>query len=208
MNGIFTMAAVSISSQVIPLSAGIITYRRLIPVMKILFYLIVLISLVEVYTLYQVWHKTAYEWIHYVYLPFEYGLFAIIFSNWQSNTVKTILLGSIPVFALICLANAISVHSFSRTNSFVTSVACGLYVIMSTNTLYNLQKRSLRLIIREPRFWVSSALLLYAAGALSYFAFLEMLPTNLLIIAWYFHGALSIVTNLFYAGAFLCHYHR
>ena len=141
--------------------------------MKILLGLIVLISLVESYTLYQAINQREYEWIHYIYMPMEYGIFALVFSYWHDNIrVKKILLWSIPIFAFICLVNALEQPQLTRTNSFIASLACSLYVPITAYTLYRIQKGKAGILLKDPRFWVSSALLLYAAGALSYFAFL------------------------------------
>ncbi len=207
MTWTLTLGTIFVASAAIPVAVGMFTYRKQARAMKILFLLIAIIALVEGYTLYQALHNNDYEWIHFVYMPVEYGLFALIFYYWQDNKwIKQILLWSIFAFAIICLANALALHNFSRTNSFVASVACSLYVPITTYTLYNLQKNTSGAILKDPRFWVSSALLLYSAGALSYFAFMELLPDRLIIIAWYFHGALGILTNLLYAEGFICQF--
>ena len=209
MSGAQIVGAVSISSLAIPLVAGIAAYRRLSPALKVLLVLIFIISLVEGYTLYQVLNHGQYEWIHYIYMPFEYGLFASVLFKWQTDArLKKILLWSIPAFTLVCIVNALATRDFSRTNNFVVSVACGLYIVMTTYTFVVIQKNTLGEVLKNPRFWISSALLLYAAGSLTYFAFLKLLPINQLMIAWYFHSALGIATNLLYAGGFICQYRR
>ncbi|MEE8418428.1 MAG: hypothetical protein V3S06_07175, partial [candidate division Zixibacteria bacterium] len=86
---------------------------------------------------------------------------------------------------------------------FTTCLSCILYAVISSYTLYQLQKDDSGSLYKDYRFWVSSALLLYSAGSLSFFAFTKLFPN-----IWYAHMAVNIVVYLTFAAGFLCHIRR
>jgi len=165
--------------------------------------------LVDVVTTYLGKTGRNFEWVHFVYTLVEYSFLAVIFSFWQDSArIRKAFRLSIPVFTLVCIVTLATLEGVTLINQFTVSLAYSLYVVMAVLALLGRQRNDLGLIYRDERFWVSSAVLVYSAGALAIFAFLLILPRNLLATLWYVHNSLNVAANLLYTGGFLCQYRR
>lgn len=192
------------ASVIVPASIGTYGYRELKFEMKLLLALMVITVAVEGFTFYLAIDGRNTNWVYHIYLPVEYGLIGLIFSRWQKMTFnKNVILFSIPLFVIACVMSVIVFRNLDQLNVFTTSLSCILYAIISAYTLYQLQKDDSGSLYKDYRFWVSSALLLYSAGALSFFAFTKLFPN-----IWYAHMAVNIVVYLTFAVGFLCHIRR
>lgn len=195
---------VYMASVIVPTSIGAYGYRRLKFEMKLLLALMVITLVVEGFTFYMAKDGRNTNWVHHIYLPVEYGLIGIIFSRWQKTIFnRNVILFSIPLFVIACLMSVIVFNNLDQLNVFTTCLSCILYAVISSYTLYQLQKDDSGSLYKDCRFWVSSALLLYSAGALSFFAFTKLFPN-----IWYAHVAVNIVVYLTYGVGFLCHIRR
>ena len=192
---------VYMASVIMPASIGAYGYRHLKFEMKLLLALMVITIAVESFTYYLAIGQRNTNWVHHIYLPVEYGLIGLIFSRWQKTTFnKNVILFSIPLFVIACVISVIVFRNLDQLNVFTTSLSCILYAVISSYTLYQLQKDDSGSLYRDYRFWVSSALLLYSAGALSFFAFTKLFPS-----IWYAHMAVNIVVYITFGVGFLCH---
>ena len=195
---------VYLASVIVPTSIGTYGYRQLKFEMKLLLALMVITLAVESFTFYLAIDQRNTNWVHHIYLPVEYGLIGLIFSRWQKTTFnKNVILFSIPLFVIACVMSVIVFRNLDQLNVFTTSLSCILYAVISSYTLYQLQKDDFGSLYKDYRFWVSSALLLYSAGALSFFAFTKLFPN-----IWYTHIAVNIVVYITFAVGFLCHIRR
>ncbi len=203
MGEILPFYMVYLASVIVPTSIGAYGYRQLKSEMKLLLALMVITIAVEGFSLYLALNQRNTNWIHQIYLPVEYGLIGLIFSRWQKTTFnKNVILFSIPVFIIVSIVSVIAFHNPDQLNVFTTSLSCILYAAISSYTLYQLQKDDSGSLYKDYRFWVSSALLLYSAGALSFFAFGTLFPSP---IIWYAYGVVNIVVYITFAVGFLCH---
>ncbi len=195
---------VYMASVIVPASIGTYGYRQLKFEMKLLLALMVITVAVEGFTFYLAIDGRNNNWVHHIYLPIEYGLIGLIFSRWQKTTFnKNVILFSIPLFVIVCVTSVIAFRNLDQLNVFTTSLSCILYAVISSYTLYQLQKDDSGSLYKDYRFWVSSALLLYSAGSLSFFAFTKLFP-----IIWYAHVAVNIVVYITFGAGFLCHIRR
>jgi hypothetical protein len=198
-------ALIATISTGLPLIVGLKTWQKNIPGMKLLMAVFIITLLVDGYAFYQNARGADFEWSRYLFTPLEYALLAYIFSRWQKpEFLGRIIRFSIPLFLIICLLNALAKDTLKTTNNFTASVACVLYIVISMITIAAFARNGLGRILKEPRIWVSFALLLYSAGSLTYFAFLMFLPISLLYPLSYVHNSLNIATNLLYTGGYLC----
>jgi hypothetical protein len=192
-------------SVLAPLVAAIWAIRRMQRGMPILLILFAIAALTECTIWYGLLRGIQFEWVHHIYTPVEYGLFATVFAMWDDNLrIKKIILASIPLFAIICLLDAFFGKSMAVMNSLTISISLVLYVLLSSYSLLKLQADELAPILKNHRFWIYSALLLYSSGALVYFALLYYLPADLIISVQYLHSAVNITANLLYSGGFIC----
>jgi hypothetical protein len=192
------------ASVIVPASIGTYGYRQLKFEMKLLLALMVITVAVEGFTFYLANDQRNTNWVYHIYLPVEYGLIGLIFSRWQKTTFnRNVILFSMPLFVIACVMSVIVFRNLDQLNVFTTSLSCILYAVISSYTLYQLQKDDSGSLYKDCRFWVSSALLLYSAGALSFFAFTKLFPN-----IWYAHMAVNIVVYLTFAVGFLCHIRR
>lgn len=203
MGNILPFYMIYLASVIVPTSIGTYGYRRLKLEMKLLLALMVITIIVEGFSLYLALNGRNTNWIHHIYLPIEYGLIGLIFSRWQKTTFdRDGILFSIPLFIVVNIISVIAFHNPDQLNALTTSLSCILYAAISSYTLYRLQQDDSGSLYRDCRFWVSSALLLYSAGALSFFAFGKLFPSP---IIWYAHAGVNIVVYITFAVGFLCH---
>ncbi len=195
---------VYMASVAVPMSIGAYGYRRLNFEMKLLLALMVITLAVDGLALYLAYDVGNNNWVHHIYLPIEYGLIGFIFSRWQKMTFdKNVILFSIPLFVIACVMSVIVFNNLDQLNVLTTSLSCILYAAISSYTLFHLLKDDAGSISSDYRFWVSSALLLYSAGALSFFVFTKDFPN-----IWYVNVVINIVVYLTYGVGFLCHIRR
>jgi hypothetical protein len=191
--------------MIIPLSIGAFSYRRLHFEIRLLLLLFLIAAMVEGNAFYLVQnHKNAY-WLYHVYMPLEYGLLAVIFSFWQKKQwMRTALRSSIPLFVLICIWDMVVNKNLEDLNYFTASIAFTLYVGISSVTLLYLLTDNSRSIIKDCRFWVGAALLIYSAGGLAYFSFHKTIVGDFLIGIWVIHSILNIVAYILYSVGIIC----
>ncbi len=204
MGNYLPLYMVYLASLFVPTSIGTYGYRQLKSEMKLLLALMVITIAVESFTFFLAIDQRNTNWVHHIYLPIEYGLIGLIFSRWQKTTFdKNVILFSIPLFVIGGVMSVIVFRNLDQLNVFTTSLSCILYAVISSYTLYQLQKDDSGSLYKDYRFWVSSALLLYSAGSLSFFAFAKLFPN-----IWYAHVAVNIVVYFTFAIGFLCHIRR
>ena len=161
--------------------------------------------MVEGYAFYLAHHHENPYWVYHIYMPIEYGLLAIIFSYWQKKPwMKRALRLSIPIFMLICIWDLVIFGNLDDLNYFTASVAFTLYVGISSFTLLYLQTDNPHSIIKDCRFWVSAALLIYSAGGLAYFSFHKTVVSDILVEIWAIHSALNIIAYVLYSIGIIC----
>jgi hypothetical protein len=188
----------------VPISVGVSRFTRLNLQMKLLLLLFVIAVTVEGSTFYLARNGRNFYWVHHIYMPIEYGLLALIFSYWQRKPgMRQALRISIPIFFLICVWDIVVLNNLNELNVFTASIAFTLYVGMSAYTLLYLQFDNPYPILRDYRFWVSTALLIYSAGGLAYFSFHSEVVKGSMVEIWAIHAVLNIVAYILYTVGFI-----
>jgi hypothetical protein len=192
-------------SPVIPFAAGVYKYPRLDRTYRLLPWLFAVAIAVDTYSFYCGTRHLNVLWLINIYIPIEYTFFILVFSPWQDNArLRTYLKWSIIGFVAIWIISLVLTGGMTKMNSFALSLACMIYALVSVSTLIILRKNDRGEMIYNPRFWISSGLLLYSSGSLAYFGFFPLIAQNNLIIVW---GTFSVVNTLAYilfAIGFLC----
>ena len=192
----------SFVSGLIPFILGLILFRKLNTALKLLLLLFGIGLLFEALGYYQYFFSSFRNNISlfHFYTLIECSLFIFIFSFWQNDfKLRRILRIIIPGFAFLWIGSKLFFESFDQPDNYTTSLECVLLVAISFRTLYVVNQENLKTILREPRFWISAAVLIYFSANLLTFALSNI------IVNWGFHHAIvNIISNLLYAGGFLC----
>jgi len=194
------LTIISAVSWAVPLGAGVSLFNRLEREAKILVAYLILIGLVEAFSFYQALNKVSTIWLFHVFTPLEYGFLVVVFSYWQKKPLLRLLLRlSIPLFALICLVNKLFLESLVSFDNFTASLEGSALIMISVYTLFNLYRDNSGPISRDPRFWITVAVLIYFSGSLPTFAFANI------IALWSIPHILNVISNILFARGFLCY---
>jgi len=160
----------------------------------------ILIGLVDTFGLYLAANRINNIWLFHLFTPLEYGFLVMVFSYWQKESLLRLVLRlSIPLFALICLLNKLYLEDLSRFDNFTTTLDGSALILISVYTLFGLYRDNSGPISRDPRFWITVAVLIYFSANLPLFAFANI------IALWSIHHILNIASNILFTGGFLCH---
>ncbi len=193
------LSLISFLSTTLPLATGIYGFRRFNSELKILVAYFALVVLVEAYCLYQAYNSGNTMWIFRFYTPIEYSFLVLVFSFWQKRAfLRRMLLYSIPLFVLIYLGSESFLETSNNFDNFTASLESVLLVGISAFTLLGINQEDKGNILRDPRFWVGTAVLIYFSGNVMIFALSKE------ITFWWAHNSLNISANLLYSGGFLC----
>ncbi len=208
---LFANTIISILSQIIPFASGLFVFRFLSGEMKVLLVYFGLGLFVEVISSYLGLNNIHNLWLFHFFTIIEYGLLMWVFSAWlKSQTLKRILRISIPLLSLVGIIAMFFLEGIHQFNAYSRSVASLILVAASAFILFELSMESFNSVLRQPRFWIASAALLYFAGSLVLFALSNVL---LVLLKWDIervrtvfavYTIINMITNLIYAGGFLC----
>lgn len=160
----------------------------------------VLLGLVDVSSLYLALNRINNIWLFHLFTPLEYGILVMVFSYWQKEPLLRLVLRlSIPLFVLICLVNKLFLENLVSFDNFTVSLESSALIMISVFTLFSLYRDNSGLISKDPRFWITVAVLIYFAGNLPTFAFANI------IALWSIHSILNITSNILFSGGFLCY---
>ncbi len=192
-------------SFIAPLTAGAINFKRLNRETRLLFFLMAIVGIVNITTLYLSEIKMEYHWVHHIYTPIEYTILAAMFSYWvRHKVIKKILIISIPGIVAFSTCNSLFLQSLTDLNEYAIILTQVFYSLITSYTLYVLMAEDSGGIYRNHIFWIASGLLIFSAGDLAYFAFYPIVKGNLLVAIWAIHAILNIVVNVFYLIGILC----
>lgn len=190
----------------IPTVIGILFFKKLELEMKLLFVLIAIALVVELATYFLAISGHNTNRVHNIYLLIEISIIGFIFSRWQEGSSAGNWVFGIALLAVsLHIISILFFLSMNEMNSNMMTLSCIFYSAISALTLYSLQKKDTGSIYRNHLFWVSSALLIYSAGSLSFFAFNKILQS---IMVWYVHITVNIAAYCLFSVGLLCHTRR
>ena len=187
----------SLVSSYIPFVSGLIFYRVLDKNLKILLIFIFVKIITDAVAITLAMHQLNNMWIFHIYTLLEYCFLTYILANWQQVKLsKIILFTSIFVFAMIWIISKFTIEKFILFDNYTSTLSSTLLTGLSLLTLFQIMKDNLTGIFHDHRFWVSFAILIYAAGNFFTFAMAT-------VYLWSPHNMINILSNLCYTGGFL-----
>lgn len=202
----------SSSSAAIPLMIALVLWRRLDRPMRILSGMFLVACLTEAVCWYLAYHSTSNLWLNHVWTAVEYTCIILAFAYWQKkSTIQRFLRFSIPVFFAILIMNKIFFESFNSLDSISRSISSVVIICVAAFTFQRIIIEPGESLLGDARFWISSAALIYHAGTLTLFTLGRgMMADNMANFEAIYtvHSVINILTNLLFAGGFLCRMRR
>ena len=198
----------SFGSTLVVILVGFYTFKQLGKESKIFLLYLVISLLTSIATVYLALNNMRNLWVSHLYTPIQFGLLMWVFSSWQEKpNVKRLFQLLIPAFILVWAIAAIFLEHTNEFNTFSRPTESILLIIASGYTLFQVNKEKVESLFRQPSFWVGSGTLIYFTGMVILFTITNVLlrsSEEILRTAWIVNWILNVITNLFYAGAFLC----
>lgn len=194
----------------IPVIYGMIRFRTFSLDLRI-FYVYLFLVMLEwsVATIYAFMGKNNHFLLN-IFLMIELALPLWVFSLWQKNArIQFIIRITIIVFVFILIAEIFVLNDINNFTKYSGPLENVILIIVSALTLYEINKNTEVILTDQPRFWISSGILLYSSGALVLTNLSQWLLRNnpdLLRNALIIESAASSVAYIFYFMGFRCHY--
>lgn len=204
---VFAIAFYAAFTVVVPLVLGLIGYRKLSPALRYFVYLLAFTLFTEVTGLVLSRIKIENLWVYNTYTAVEYTLLIMMFTSLlEGKRLRRILLWSIPVFIVIWGLATFLLTVSDQFHSIFLSIESVVFVFIAVMTLVKEMRDSSVLLVDNPVFWVSSGVLVYFAGNLLVFTFIDQLLKDTevgMLSAWVIHAAMNVSKNIIYSIGFL-----
>lgn len=188
--------------------AGAYNFRRLNREMRILFsYFVISIVVSSVQYVFAISGKNNL-WTMHIFTPVQLIFLITVFIAWQRNaSIKRFMQGSVVLFLVVWLLSILLLEQIQQFNWFTRPLQSFILIVASGVTFFQVQREELPSILRDPRFWVSAATLLYFCGVIVLFALSNKLlavSIDTLRLAWPVQAFVAIMTNILYGMGFMC----
>lgn len=144
--------------------------------------------------------------LFHIFTLAEFLLISIVLLLWQPNGfIRKITILLMVAFAITW--TYVEITSDTMTfDSLVVSIEAVILVGLAATSMLTLAMENSGALIGNPRFWVSSGVLLYFAGNLIVFALGSQLlqQEEAARNAWRIHAFLNLISYLFYTTGYLC----
>ncbi len=204
---VFAIAFYAAFTVVVPLALGLLGYGKLSPALKYFVYLLAFTLFTEVTGLVLSRIELKNLWLYNTYTAVEYTLLIMMFTSLlEGNRLRRILLWSIPVFVVIWGLASFLLTVSDKFHSIFLSIESVVFVFLAVMTLVKEMRDSSVLLVDNPVFWVASGVLVYFAGNLLVFTFIDQLLEDKevgMLSAWVIHAAMNVSKNIMYSIGFL-----
>jgi len=194
-------------STILPFIAGIWLWKRLDIGLRILTWSLFVILLFDLAAMFLALMSKSNAFVLNIYAPIELFLFFLVFYLWsESVNVKRSLLATVILFFIFWLLFWRVLDIKEGMYDLVLTVESVLFVFFSVIALFSALNNDKLPVVKNPIFWVSSALLIYFAGNLFVFALIKELSKEIPEqgkYIWIIHSLLNLTKNLFFLGGFL-----
>jgi hypothetical protein len=185
---------------------GVLRFKTLNNDQRILFFLLILTSLVQLSSTILWKYKMNNLFLYHFYTVAEFLLLGVLYAKHLNGLVKTTFMqGLMFAFVILALINTLFFQSLNEFNSNITFTESLLMIVFSVLFFYkllrDLQHRKLE---RVPIFWINMSVLTYFSGALILFHVsneLISIPKEEREIVWGTHAVFSLVHYFLYAVA-------
>jgi VanZ family protein len=208
---VMAIATYAAFSVVLPLLLGTLGIRKLTPALRCLLLLLAFALFTEAAGLILGRGDQPNLWIYNTYTAVEYSLLIIMFVFLLDGKLfRRVLLASIPLFIVIWVLATLNLEKSDPFHGVFLSIESVVFAILAVATLVKEMRDSSTLLVDNPIFWVSAGVLVYFAGNLLVFAFIDkLLQTTLknsevgMYSGWLIHTAMNVSKNILFAIGFL-----
>lgn len=198
---------VSVISVFVPVTTGIITYKKTNSELKKLFYYLVFTGFVDLFILFLTYRNINYMPVFHVATIIEFLFFAYMFySTIKSETFKKIVLVcsicylAFNTYWLIFYGN---VYHFNHESRVFQCVLMVFFALSYFNFLSMEISTNPFNFFQTPMFWISLGVLFYFTGNFFLFSFYMRIAV-ILPVVWALHFILNILTNILFMVSFIC----
>ena len=204
--GIIWLFFLSAYTVIFPLVLGWLGWKKQERGMRVFFILLCLVVISET-TAFLTSYTESNLLVYDIFTAVEYAFLMLMFGSWyEENTFRRGMMWSVPVFIAIWITAKFILKETGEFDSVFLSIESVVFVFLSVLTLAKEMRDSNVLLVDNPRFWVSSGVLVYFAGNLFLFALIEqVLQPSMQRYhgAWLIHTALNVTKNILFALGFL-----
>lgn len=201
------LGLLALMSYLLPLSTALVLRKKLPREMRILLGLFIFYIPFYLINFYLMAQGRNSAWLMHIDSLLEYTLLATMFYMWSKHRVaKNIIKAAVVIYLVIWIIAKLSFERFSLYNTFTGPVAELILVGFAVYTLTVFVDEQEPLMLRQPRFWVSVAVILYSVGTVPIFAMANNLlryPLEVFAKVWAINWELIILENLLFGVAFL-----
>lgn len=199
---------VAASSTLIPPFAGAFRFKQLDFDLKIFYALTMFNALWVLGQFITVIMGKNNIWMSHVYVYLELLTFLELYRRWdRSELGRSIIILTMIGYSLFWLASKVFYENFLTPSLYASPTSRVLLVVSSIYAMYLLARDSMQPLHKEPRFWISATTLIYAAGAVMFYALqaiINRMPMDQIVNVYYVYWSFTILIQLSYCWVFLC----
>ena len=194
-------------SGLLPIAAGIYVLRLLRGEMAVLFLYSVVAMIADALLFVLAIRGVNNLWLIHIFTPIQYGFLLWVLSGRSQPPVKKALRLTIPFFAGFWVIAVALIEQTRQFNTISGSIKATLLVLAAIYILFEINRQGAASLLKDPFFWIASAVLLYFGATVLVYALSNVLlniSNKALRLAFSFKSIIDIVANFLYAGGFLC----
>lgn len=188
----------------VPLIIGVIFWKRLSFVQRMIFGIVVLTFLNDSLTIILNRQEIHNLWVYHLYVPLYFWMIALLYrESPMKSTIKKWLLPYACIFTVFSVVNSIWIQPVSGFNSNAISIGMLSYILLALIYFQFLLKQQFYTRLEnDPLFWMSVGLLLFNAGALVLFIvsnYFNSSDRKVVASIWSLNVILNIILIMFYS---------
>ncbi|MGD0590283.1 MAG: hypothetical protein ABSA44_05730 [Bacteroidota bacterium] len=187
---------------------GILKYKRLINPLKVVVWYILFSLVVDIVKDVMIYNKIRTLWIDHWFSILELLLYMLVFNYWRTSKRYSILLWlSFVVYLLIWIVGKFTFEPFMYDDVYSASVSQTIQIAFGIPVLISIIDDKSSIWKNDPRFWIVSGIVFYAASAFFIFALFNVmltLPRQIMRMILSFNILFAVIQYGFFLRAFLC----
>jgi hypothetical protein len=199
---------VSVASDLLPVVAGIITYRKHSFILRVLLFFLILAALNDGASVYLSRMNQSCTVIGNFYSLLELLVYSVLFLSIIFKQQKTVLLLVTGViFCLYFVVTSVYSGGFQQVNTIFNVSECVLVLVIAGLLLLKISSDTDFVLYKNPLFWIGVGMTIYFSLSLLTFVIVDIEiknKTTILVSLWGIHSVVNIIANSMYGIAFLC----
>ncbi len=198
---LFYFTLVSSSLCLLPFIISLINFGKINLILKPIFWLVVINVVVEIVNYVHVFFNQTNNYLFQYYTIVEFALISLFYSFFFKNYFKPIFINFlIPLFFIAAFIDYKVYSNYSMYN-FSPSVECIMLIFYSLYFIYYILNNLIfDNLLKEPVFWVNTAILFYFSGNLILFIFSNYIaksdPSGYSVLWSVIHTFFNILFNV------------